>query len=67
MATTEELLFSKGKFKFRKKVYTFLGYCPILCITMVSKDGKRISFGEDSPISKKFVLIKSQQLLNFRM
>ena len=59
MATTEELLFSKGKFRFRKKLYKFLGYCPKPTITMVSENGERISFGVDSLISHKFVLIDS--------
>lgn len=64
MATTEELLFSHKKFMFRGKVYKFAAYIPIPSIEMIADDGTMFSFGENSPISKEFVLLTPNSILN---
>ena len=57
MTTSEELIFSGKKFKFRGKIYKYEGYIPVPSIHMISEDGERFSFGRDAPIAKEFELI----------
>ena len=64
MATIEQLLFSKKKFKFRGKTYHFQSYIPMPAIIMEAEDGSVFAFGQYAPVRKKFKLIASQQILD---
>ena len=57
MASTDQFLFSDGRFEFHGKIYKLKYAIPKPSITMIAEDGTIISFAEDSRISHEFKLL----------